>query len=153
MNNCGISSPPIELPQGLTPYSTFSSRNSKKPTKAKWLLGEDYPIAVDIESKGCGPRMTWQMSDKIKQWGITWRDSTPTNPAVSLGINGNVGSAIMMSHRMTLLALTSTTDERWANTLTALIAVHPIRPDEREDDYIVVVLDAKYCHIELCVRA
>ena len=57
----------------------------------------------------------------------------------------------MMSHGMTLLALTSTTDERWANTLAALLAVHPIRPGEGEDDYIAVVLNAKLCHMELCV--
>ena len=150
---CGIGGPPIELSQGLTPYLTFSSRNSKKPTKAKWLLRKDYPIVVDIEPKECRPRMTWRMSDKIKRWGITWRDSTPTNPTVSLGINGNMGSAIMMSYGMTLLTLTSTTDERWENALAALIAVHSIHPGKGEDDYIAVVLDAQYCHIELCVGA
>ena len=131
----------------------MSCRNTKKPTKAKWLLGEDYPTAVDIESKGFRPRMTWRMSDKIKRWSITWRDSTPTNPIVSLGINGDLGSAIMMSHGMTLLALTSTPDERWENALAALLAVHPIWASEGEDDYIAVVLDAKFCHIELCARA
>ena len=128
-------------------------RNTKKPTKAKWLLAEDYPTAVDTESKGCRLRMTWRMSDKIKRWGITWRDSTSPNLAVSLGINGDLGSAIMMSHGMTLLALTSTTDERWANALAALLVVHPIRPSEGEDDYIAVVLDAKFCHMELCTGA
>ena len=128
-------------------------RNTKKPTKAKWLLGEDYPTAVDIESKRCCPRMTWRMSNKIKRWKITWRDSTLTNPVVSLGINGDLGSVIMMSHGMTLLALTSTTDKRWANALAALLAVHPIRPCEGKDDYIAVVLDAKFCHMELCVGA
>ena len=97
--------------------------------------------------------MTWRMSDKIKCWEITWRDSALTNPVVSLGINGDLGSTIMISHRMTLLALTSTANERWANALTALIAVHPIRPREGEDDYIAIVLDAKYCHMELCARA
>ena len=93
------------------------------------------------------------MSDKIKQWGITWRDSTPTNPAVLLRINGDLGFAIMMSHGMTLLALTSTPDERWANALAALLTVHPIRAGEGEDDYIAVVLDAKFCHMELCAGA
>ena len=97
--------------------------------------------------------MTWRMSDKIKRWGITWRDSTPTNPAVSLGINGDLGSAIMMSHGMTLLALNSTSDEQWGNPLAALLAVHPIRAGEGEDDYIAVVLDAKFCHMELCAGA
>ena len=121
--------------------------------KAKWLFGEDYPIAVNIESKGCRPRMTWRMSDKIKRWGITWGDSMPTNPAVLLGINGDMGSAIMMSHGMTLIALTSTPDERWENALAALLAVHSIRVGEGEDDYIVVVLDAKFCHMELCAGA
>ena len=128
----------------------MSSRNTKKPTKAKWLLGEDYPTAVDIQSKGICPRMTWRMSDKIKRWGITWRDSTPTNPAVSLGINGDLGSAIMISHGMTLLALNSAPDERWENALAALLAVHPIWAGRGEDDYIAVVLDAKFCHMELC---
>ena len=131
----------------------MSCRNTKNPTKAKWLLGEDYPIAVEIESKGCRPRMTWRMCDKIKRWGITSRDSTPTNPAVSLGINGDLGSAIMMSYGMTLLALTSTPDERWENALAALLVVHPIRAGEGEDDYIAFVLDAKFCHMELCAGA
>ena len=66
MDTYSIGGPPIELSQGLTPYSTMSCRNTKKPTNAKWLLGEDYPTAVDIESKGCRPRMTWRMSNKIK---------------------------------------------------------------------------------------
>ena len=131
----------------------MSCRNTKKPTKAKWLLGEDYPTVVEIESKGCRSRMTWRMSDKIKRWGITWQDSTPTNPAVPLGINGDLGSAIMMSLGMTLLALTSTPDERWENALVALLAVHPICAGEGEDDYIAVVLDAKFCHMELCTGA
>ena len=131
----------------------MSSRNTKKPTKAKWLLGEDYPIVVDIQSKGIRPRMTWRMSDKIKRWGITWRDSTPMNPAVLLGINGDLGSAIMMLHGMTLLALNLTQDERWENALAALLTVHPIRAGEGEDDYIAVVLNAKFCHMELCAGA
>ena len=131
----------------------MSCRNTKKPTKAKWLLEEDYPTVVAIESKACRPRMTWRMSDKIKRWGITWRDSTLTNPTVSLGINGDLGSGIMMSHGMILLALTSTPDEWWANALAALLAVHPIWAGKGEDDYIAVVLDAKFCHMELCVGA
>ena len=131
----------------------MSYRNTKKPTKAKWVLGENYPTSVAIESKGCRPCMTWRMNHKIKRWGITWRDSTPTNPAVLLGINGDLESAIMMSHGMTLLALTSTPDGWWANALAALFAVHPIRPGEGEDDYIAVVLDAKFCHMELCAGA
>ena len=59
----------------------------------------------------------------------------------------------MMSHGMTLLALISSTDERWANALATLIAVHPIRPGKGQDDYIAVVLDAKYYHMELCAGA
>ena len=59
----------------------------------------------------------------------------------------------MMSHGMTLLALNSTPDERWENALAALLAVHPIRAGEGEDDYIAVVLDAKFCHMELCAGA
>ena len=76
-----------------------------------------------------------------------------TNPAMSLRINGDLGSAIMMSYGMTLLALISTIDEKWANALAALLVVHPIRPGKGEDDYIIVVLDAKFCHMELCVGA
>ena len=88
-----------------------------------------------------------------KAMGHNWRDSTPTNPAVSLGINGDLGSAIMMLHGMTLLALNSILDERWGNPLAALLAVHPIWAGEEEDDYIAVVLDAKFCHMELCTGA
>ena len=55
----------------------------------------------------------------------------------------------MMSHGMTLLALNSTPDERWGNALAALLAVHSIRVGEGEDDYIAVILDAKFCHMEL----
>ena len=153
MDTCGIGGPLIELSQGLTSYSTLSSKNTKKPTKAKWLLGEDYPTTVDIESKGCRLHMTWRMNKKIKCWGITWRDSTSTNSVVSLGINGDLRPTIMMLHGMTLLALTSIAHESWANVLGALITVHPIWPGEGEDNYIAVVLDAKYCHMELCARA
>ena len=39
------------------------------------------------------------------------------------------------------------------NALAALLAVHPIRAGEGKDDYIAVVLDAKYCHMELCAGA
>ena len=91
------------------------------------------------------------MSDKINRWGITWRDSTPTNPDVSLGINGDVGTAIMMSHSMTLLAMSEVTDEVFAFALVALLAVHPIRPGD--DDYIIVVLDATRCYMDLCTGA
>ena len=59
----------------------------------------------------------------------------------------------MMSHGMTLLALTSTPDEWWKNALAALLAIHPIRAGKGEDDYIAVVLNAKFCHMELCAGA
>ena len=88
------------------------------------------------------------MRDKIRRWGITWRESTPTNLVVSLGVNGNLGSAIMMSHDMTLLALTSI-----ANALVALLVVHPIRPGDGEDNYIAVVLNVKLYHMELWAGA
>ena len=77
----------------------------------------------------------------------------PTNPAVLLGVDGNLGLAIMISHGMTLLALTSTADENWANALAALPPVHPIWPGKGEDEYIVVVVNAKFCHMELCASA
>ena len=75
------------------------------------------------------------------------------NPDVFLGINGNLGSAIMMSHGMTLLALAPVDDDMWPDALAALVAVHPIRPGDGDDDYIAVVLDATLCHIELCAGA
>ena len=99
------------------------------------------------------PRMSWIMNDKIKRWGITWRDSTPTNASVSLGIIGDLGSALMMSHDMTLLALKEVHDEFFAFALAALIAMHPIRAGNGEDDYVAVVLDATLCHMEMCAGA
>ena len=93
------------------------------------------------------------MSDKINRWGITWRDSTPTNPDVSLGINGDVGTAIMMSHGMTLLAMSGVVDELFAFALVALLAVHPIRAGDGHDDYFAVILDATRCHMDLCAGA
>ena len=131
----------------------MSCRNTKKPTNAKWLLGEDCVENVDVEWKGRVPRMSWIMNDKIKQWGITWRDSTPTNTLVSLGINGDLGSALMMSHGMTLLALREVKDEFFAFAVAALVAVHPIRAGDEEDDYVAVVLDATLCHMEMCAGA
>ena len=110
-------------------------------------------MELDIGYKGIQPRAAWRMSDKINCWGITWRDSTPTNPDVSLGINGDVGTAIMMSHGMTLLAMSEVTDELFAFALVALLAVHPIRPGNGDDDYIAVVLDATRCHMDLCAGA
>ena len=77
----------------------------------------------------------------------------PTNPAMSVGTNSDLGSAIMMSHRMILLALTSTIDEKWANALAALFTIHPIRPGEGEDKYIAAILNAKFCHMELYASA
>ena len=127
--------------------------NTKKPTKAKWLLGEECEENAAVEWKGRVPRMSWIMNDKIKRWGITWRDSTLTNASVSLGINGDLGSALMMSHDMTLLALKEVQDEFFAFALAALIAVHPIRAGDREDDYVAVVLDATLCHMEMCAGA
>ena len=80
-------------------------------------------------------------------------DSTPMNPDVSLGINGNLGSAVMMFHGMTLLALAEVQDEIWPNALVALVAVHSIRTGDGNDDYIAIVFDATMCHMELCVEA
>ena len=133
--------------------SKMSCRNTKKPTKAKWLLGEECAANAAVEWKGRVPRMSWIMNDKIKRWGITWRDSTLTNASVSLGINGNLGSALMMSHSMTLLALREVQDEFFPFALAALVAVHPIRAGDGEDDYVAVVLDATLCHMEMCASA
>ena len=110
-------------------------------------------MKIDIEYKGVQPQAAWRMSDKIQRWGITWRDSTSTNLDVSLGINGDLGSAIMMSHGMTLLALLEVTEILFPFALVALLAVHPIRPGDGDDDYITVVLDATMCHMELYAGA
>ena len=110
-------------------------------------------MELDIEYNGIQPRAAWRMSDKIHRWGITWRDSTPTNPNVSLGINGDVGSAIMMSHGMTLLAMSKVKDEVFAFALVALLAVHLIKAGDGDDDYIAVVMDATLCHMDLCASA
>ena len=125
----------------------------KMPIKAKWLFGEEYPTEIDIECKGRVLWMLWRMNDRIKRWGITCRDSTPTNATVSLGINGDLGSAIIMYHGMTLLALTPVNNKTWPDALVALVVVHSIRPGKRYDDYIVVVLDATLCHMVLCTSA
>ena len=37
--------------------------------------------------------------------------------------------------------------------MAALFAVHPIQVGEREDEYIVVVLNAKLCHYKICIGA
>ena len=110
-------------------------------------------MELNIEYNGIQPRAAWRMSDKIHHWGITWRDSTPTNPDVSLGINGDVGSAIMMSHGMTLLAMSEVKDEVFAFALVALLAVHPIKAGDGDDDYIAVVMDATLCYMDLCAGA
>ena len=148
-----ISGPPIRCSAILKALRTSYCRNTKKPTKAKWLLGDKYEMEIDIQCKGIVPRMAWRMSDKIKRWGITWRDLTPTNPDVCLGINGDLELAIMMSHGMTLLALALVDDEMWRDALTTLVAIHPIRPSNGDDNYIAVVLDATLCHMELCAGA
>ena len=149
----GIGSLPIRCLGILKAVRTSYCRTTKKPTKAKWLLGDEYEIEIDIEYKSVQPRAAWRMSDKIQRCGITWRDSTPTNPNVSLGINGDLGSAIIMSHGMTLLALAEVEDNIFLFALVALLAVHLIRPGDGDNDYIAVVLDATMCHIELCAGA
>ena len=148
-----MSGPPIRCSAPLTALRTLYCKNMKKPTKAKWLFGDEYETEINIECKGFVPRMAWRMSDKIKRSRITWRDSTPTNPDVSLGINGDLGSAITMSHEMTLLALIPIDNEMWPNALAALVVVHLIRLGDGDDDYIAVVLDATLCHMELYARA
>ena len=149
----GIGGPPIRWIGKRRAVRSSICRAAKKPTKAKWLLGNEYEMEIDIEYKGVQPRAAWRMSDKIQRWGITWRDSTPTNPDVSLGINGDLGSAIMMSHGMTLLALSEVMDELFPFALVALLAVHPIRPGDGDDDFTAVVLDATMCHMELYAGA
>ena len=144
-----IGGPPIRWAGELKAVRSSLCRAEKKPTKAKWLLGDEYEMEIDIKYKGILPRAVWRMSDKIQRWGITWRESTPTNPDVSLGINGDVGTAIMMSHGMTLLAMSEVTDELFAFALVALLVVHPIRPGDGDDDYIAIVFDATMCHMDL----
>ena len=73
--------------------------------------------------------------------------------AISLGINGNLRLAIMMSHEMTLLALVPVDEETWPDALAAVVVLHLIRPGEREDDYIAIILNATMCHMELYAGA
>ena len=70
-----------------------------------------------------------------------------------LGDNGDLGSALMMSHNMTLLALREVQDEFFPFALATLVAVHPIRVGDGEDDYVAIVLDATLCHMEMCAGA
>ena len=77
----------------------------------------------------------------------------PTNATVSLGINGELRSAIMMFHRITLLVLSPINDEIWPDALAALVVVRPIWLGKGDDDYIAVILDATLCHMEKCVDA
>ena len=58
---------------------------------------------------------------------------------------------MMMSHGMTLLQLTPVEDETWPDAIATLLAVHPIREGEGEDDFIAVVFDARLCHHNLCI--
>ena len=124
-----IGGPPIESPYSLTGPEKMSCRNTKKLTKAKWLLGKECAENVGVEWKGRVSRMSWIMNDKIKQWGITWRDSTLTNTSVSLGINGDLGSALMMSHDMTLLALREVHDEFFPFALAPSLRCTRFRPE------------------------
>ena len=59
----------------------------------------------------------------------------------------------MMSHGMTLLAMSKIKDEMFAFALVALVAVHPIKAGNGDDDYIAVVMDATLCHMDLCAGA
>ena len=59
----------------------------------------------------------------------------------------------MMSHKMTLLALTPIYEEMWPHVLATLVVVHLIRPGEGEDDYIIVVLNATMCYMQLYAGA
>ena len=72
---------------------------------------------------------------------------------MSLGINGDLGSALMMSHGMTPLGLREVQDEFFPFALAALVAGHPIRAEDGEDNYVTVVLDATLCHMEMCAGA
>ena len=72
---------------------------------------------------------------------------------MSLGINGDLGSALMMSHGLTLLALREVKDELFAFAVAALVAMHPIWAGDGEDDYVVAVFDATLCHMEMCAGA
>ena len=75
------------------------------------------------------------------------------NASVSLEINGDLRLALMMSHGMTLLALREVQDDFWPFALAALVAVHPIRAGDGEDDYVAVMLDTTLCHMEMCASA
>ena len=54
---------------------------------------------------------------------------------------------------MTLLAMSEIKDEMFAFSLVALVAVHPIKAGDGDDDYIAVVMDATLCHMDLYAGA
>ena len=54
----GIGSPLIRCSGILKAVRTLYCRAAKKPTKAKWLLGDQYKMEIDIEYKGVQPRAT-----------------------------------------------------------------------------------------------
>ena len=44
-------------------------------------------------------------------------------------------------------------DDNWIDVVAALLSVYPILVDDGEDNYIVVVLNAKLCHHKMCAGA
>ena len=60
-----IGSPAIKIVEPLIAMLTLSCRNIKKPTKVKWLLGEECLTDFDIECNGRRPWMSWRMSNKL----------------------------------------------------------------------------------------
>ena len=62
-----IGGPPVRCSGILNAVRTLYCRAAKKPTKAKWLVGDEYEMEIDIECKGVQPRMAWRMSDKTKR--------------------------------------------------------------------------------------
>ena len=51
-----IDGPPIRGVGKLKTLRSSLCRAAKKPTKAKWLLGDEYEMEIDIEYKGIQPR-------------------------------------------------------------------------------------------------
>ena len=50
-----IGGPPIRCSGILKAIRTLYCRAAKKPTKAKWLLDDEYEMEIDIECKGVQP--------------------------------------------------------------------------------------------------
>ena len=77
---CGL---PIEVADPVTALPTLSYRNTKKPTKTKWLLGKEYPTNIDIQ---CQRLLTSDVveNEQQKQTMENHMEGLHTNERVSI---------------------------------------------------------------------